>query len=1205
MDRKFAATFLLSFCVAILAASLSFAADRPYVPMEDRAVIPVKWAPVYGFGGSEDHEFASQHSPAKVELGPKSSATPIGTAVGTTTYDYQHNGTMGRQVEHRGTDFVHIDWMKQLAKKLGSGRIVGYNVIDLLNTCLADPGYEVGTDYGGYTGLDVWAAQSWAIPGLHSGADNDHMFPRSHWDFRAPTPGPRAVFSYEDHPTDVYGGYQEPNWGPNGLGANEHQNLWPIVEFQTGGSDLYLHMIACESGGAAGDPQTISYYRRTGPYGDDTLIDGSIIATWSGQCVIDTVEDISPDVTASNNSGQVAIAWTTPVDFRREEDAEFNGIGVQLCNDVWFVKSTNYGQDWLTACEDPTLPGRNSISSLIDMGLYTGGDSSKANGAYNTTWDDDGGNMTAYGWAHDWKAYTNVSALITTNEFLHVIWNGRRWTDTTSIYRRQSGIFHWSNDPASGGGTAGIIRTVAKALWDTGGTCYVGAWQSDLDKMAISECDGKLYTIWVQFGSLQDPCYDYESEDKFLNGDLYLSASGDAGFHWDRGDNLTVTETHLCDCGTYGDGANCGCENYPSMARFGRTAELCEGHGADVEVLDITYVNDLCAGGVVQDGRGIWSINDVMLFSTPCRDAIPEPAYADDLPLGGVGECFGATPLVIEPDGDTVVTFSIENTGLEDNVVTITFKPTIASTWFSVAPTSVTVGTGVLNNIKDIDMSFSAPAGSPDPAVYVCTMLIDHDALPKTIREVPVCMMVASVFARPRYAVVATPLKRVRIWNTGAIGGGGSDENFDYIDECDTLHRNVNADSYLYSASPIITRIDGNDTLRFAAYSGTYTDDDYLRPMGWVGTPTTPGTRDSVIVDSSTYANFTYARVEYATPDTLIGFWSEYFVPKGIQYGDFIVVRQSIWNRHASDTLKGVQFGEFLDWDIPTDFRTDTLTDEYDGDTYVTGNWSGWEKLDSIDVGGQWQYSGVLWLQGAEVNDSLEGDGSGPDAPYCATSIDHSTRYGGIVGDPWTPFANASNIDNASYIYRAGRTLEPGVIYRLMKNNVGFEAAHWEAASGRPDSEFVDLSMLVTFGTYDLSPGGAVNPRKYSNTFALVGTPGVDGDSATAYSDFIDLCKDALTWMQAQPEILLHCVDVPGDANGDGGINIGDAVYMGNYVFSPGKCAIAPPQGCPPECPPEGDANCDGALNIGDQVYLNNHVFSGGNAPCQNPPEKK
>ena len=65
---------------------------------------------------------------------------------------------------------------------------------------------------------------------------------------------------------------------------------------------------------------------------------------------------------------------------------------------------------------------------------------------------------------------------------------------------------------------------------------------------------------------------------------------------------------------------------------------------------------------------------------------------------------------------------------------------------------------------------------------------------------------------------------------------------------------------------------------------------------------------------------------------------------------------------------------------------------------------------------------------------------------------------------------------------------------------------------------------------------------------------------------------------------------VPSDANGDGRVNISDAVYLINYIFSGG-----------PEPKPfhmNGDSNCDGRVNISDAVYLINYIFSGGEPPC-------
>jgi len=66
------------------------------------------------------------------------------------------------------------------------------------------------------------------------------------------------------------------------------------------------------------------------------------------------------------------------------------------------------------------------------------------------------------------------------------------------------------------------------------------------------------------------------------------------------------------------------------------------------------------------------------------------------------------------------------------------------------------------------------------------------------------------------------------------------------------------------------------------------------------------------------------------------------------------------------------------------------------------------------------------------------------------------------------------------------------------------------------------------------------------------------------------------------------CCATPGDANGDGVCNVGDAVYIINYVF---KGGAAPP------CMAEADANGDGIANVGDAVYIINYIFKGGSAP--------
>lgn len=62
-----------------------------------------------------------------------------------------------------------------------------------------------------------------------------------------------------------------------------------------------------------------------------------------------------------------------------------------------------------------------------------------------------------------------------------------------------------------------------------------------------------------------------------------------------------------------------------------------------------------------------------------------------------------------------------------------------------------------------------------------------------------------------------------------------------------------------------------------------------------------------------------------------------------------------------------------------------------------------------------------------------------------------------------------------------------------------------------------------------------------------------------------------------------------GDANADGTINVGDAVYIINFIFKDGPA---------PTPDIAGDTNCDDTINVGDAVAIINYIFKGGDAPC-------
>lgn len=71
-------------------------------------------------------------------------------------------------------------------------------------------------------------------------------------------------------------------------------------------------------------------------------------------------------------------------------------------------------------------------------------------------------------------------------------------------------------------------------------------------------------------------------------------------------------------------------------------------------------------------------------------------------------------------------------------------------------------------------------------------------------------------------------------------------------------------------------------------------------------------------------------------------------------------------------------------------------------------------------------------------------------------------------------------------------------------------------------------------------------------------------------------------------QILRFCLESYGDVNGDGGVDLGDAVFLLNYLFKAGSA---------PSPLAVGDVNGDCNVDIGDAIYLLNYLFKAGPSP--------
>ncbi len=120
-----------------------------------------------------------------------------------------------------------------------------------------------------------------------------------------------------------------------------------------------------------------------------------------------------------------------------------------------------------------------------------------------------------------------------------------------------------------------------------------------------------------------------------------------------------------------------------------------------------------------------------------------------------------------------------------------------------------------------------------------------------------------------------------------------------------------------------------------------------------------------------------------------------------------------------------------------------------------------------------------------------------------------------------------------------------------------------------------------------ISSGGDIDGS--STNFQLSGTV---GQTAVGVGSSTNFGLGHGFWQESEGVVPCDCI--PGDANNDGQVNVGDAVYLIAYIFKGG-----PPPVPYPIC--NGDANCDCTVNVGDAVYIISYVFKGGAAPCECP----
>ncbi len=1096
MIRRISSLTILSL---VLVAFLAMTAFSARTAKEARVINPVVNSSLqYSFPDAHIQiEPASGKEMPRQALGDAGYQNPqgVGINLGNTWYDYQRNGSMRRMIasQYDGSDFrIHFIWMR-LAQASFTARHYYYKTYSTTSGAFdCEKSIQPSDQYAGYTVVEA-TGDNRGIAGGHNNTAPGTGVYQSHFYFDF---GPGSCnFLANCRVPDALS-----QTGQYTTGSGEDGYIWPAMCWQEGSTETVLHVFAQEANPDAGTPQAIAYFRTTDP---------EAACNWTVR-VVDTVQDISQDCDCTDD-GKVVLAWIAnrpdPNDATCVHDT--NSVYGDTCSSIGYVKYGQWDNDvYWQISNDGGLTWQPRVNVTMNIDSVEG-----------------------------YRPYTDLSVLITSDNNVHVVWAASYWPADANyggdagFYRGR--ILHASENIVDGNGRP-IIRTAHSADWDQT-TCSPPAWNLNASKMTLSECDGRLYVLFVQFNDIpagrEDDC---ATEDNpgfpggAANGDLYLVVSEDGGITWDQARNLTNTYTPGCDS-VGGSGGACASENWPSMVKFGSNYTGTYPSGiivvpdgcTDPEnyYLDVQYIDDPSAGGIVQN-EGYWQSANVNWFRIPCCPAIPNPQLSYNPTSIGYPSW---TKHGVQKD----VTVNMENSGNADLNIssTTTYETSGTSGWLSISGFPTTIPAGLNNTASGtIHINTGGLVNNPGTVEYLAGGIVFVSDAPSSPDTLPIECWVADTLYPVIWDTVNTSCTKLTVATNGNFGNQGKGGvNMDYY--------NPPADSdnvYLYDGSPIITWDDGTLHANWSMFSTSYTDENGFVPLG-DHTPTT---------DMGDYEVFESGK--FVTHDSTIAVEKIWYAPKaGTDTCSFVIECIKVY-MNKNVTVSGVKVGEAIDFDIPAD----------------TGSRNGSGFDNTLNL---------MYQVGCEE------DGATPD---------YSRYYGGIFYldcyQNGTRCDDLSNIapygaythDNFTHVYPEGDFV-PETLYTYMSNS-GYAVS---------DSTCTDLHTVMTFEN-DLT----ITP---SDTFVFY--VGIATHKDGTLNDFTDEVKAAKAWYcgHIAPEEC-GCCQNRGDADGSGAVNVADLTYMVNYLFKGGPA---------PVCPEEGDADGSGATNVADLTYLVNYLFKGGPPP--------
>lgn len=416
--------------------------------------------------------------------------------MGKTAYDYQHNGSTGRQVD-QFAGRIQTAWMKGLQLN-PTFRQIQWNEVSVVSSptpVVLDNGESSSILTLGVPGTVEGIA---AITGVRPGYTT----------FRN-RPGGRAVVFAHDSPEDgsgsswlaavdlsIGGGvFTQSTFAPQPVDVVAGQEpIWPHGCISIVGTDTVLHGVCAEFNIAT--DQKMWYWRG--------VLSGTVV-TWSSEYLIDTVSTLSYVMEANPLNDDITVVYAKP-----------RALGTQTNNDIAYRRSTDGGLTW---------------GPIVNITNYTEDSTNRAYFDVDAVYDDDGTFHIVYN-----TLFYDVDAgqtFVQPNDLVH--WNDLRGTNRTILTAEWSNSCNTSDQ--LGNGQFGLLLAKPNLSVKPAGAGPGSGIAEEL-----------IYAVWAQFGPTDTDCAMIDSTltGGWVNGELWCSVSSNDGLTWDRPTNLTGTETPDC-----------------------------------------------------------------------------------------------------------------------------------------------------------------------------------------------------------------------------------------------------------------------------------------------------------------------------------------------------------------------------------------------------------------------------------------------------------------------------------------------------------------------------------------------------------------------------------------------------------------------------------------------------------------------------------